>query len=418
MSQCTAECAFSVGSTRATVTGETSASRGANQLMTSAARTGPEGYEDLRTAVRELCEAKIAPHAAETDRSGSFPHASLDALRACDFHAPRVSPQYGGAGADALATAVIVEEVARVCATSSLIPLINTGCTIALELAASERIKSTCLPQVARDGAMLSFCLSEPEAGSDIAAITTKAERRADVYVLSGVKRWVSHAGLSAFYIVFARTGPEPGARGISAFLVFKDDPGVSFGPPERKLGITGSPTCEVYLDRVPVPEWRMIGAPGTGMRTALNTLNHSRVTVGAQAVGIGRGAFEQALAYAAQRRQFGASVATFQGVQFMLADMAVRLEAARHLVYAAADRSQRDDPDLAYFAAAAKCFASDAAMAVTTDAVQLLGAYGYSRDHPLERMMRDAKITQIYEGTNQIQRLTVARALLAANRG
>jgi alkylation response protein AidB-like acyl-CoA dehydrogenase len=360
-----------------------------------------------------MCEAEIAPRAAETDCTGQFPEACFEALRSCDFHAPRISMRYGGAGADALATAIIVEEVARVCATSALIPIINTGCSSALESAASERIKSTYLPLMARSGAMCSFCLSEPEAGSDVASLTTRAEPCGDGFVLNGVKRWVSHAGLSAFYIVFASTELGTGAKGISAFLVEKDDSGVSFGPLERKLGVKGSPTREVYLDNVRIPAWRQIGEPGTGLRTALRALDHSRLNIAAQAVGISQGAFDHALAYTTTRKQFGTSVATFQGVQFMLADMAIKVEAARQLAYAAAWRSQIGDPALTYFSAIAKCFASDTAMAVTLDAIQLLGAYGYSQDHPVERMMRDAKITQIYEGTNQIQRVVIARALL-----
>jgi alkylation response protein AidB-like acyl-CoA dehydrogenase len=377
-----------------------------------------EDYDKLRAALRKLCEAEIAPRAAETDRCAEFPVDCHDALRACDFHAPRISPRYGGAGADALATAIIVEEVARVCATSSLIPAINTLCTVTLETAASERIKSSCLPKIARSGAMASFCLSEPQAGSDVASITTRARRSGEDYILTGVKRWITHAGLADFYLVFAVTDPAAGSQGISAFLVEKEDSGVSFGRPERKLGIKGSPTCEVYLDDVRIPVWRMIGVPGAGMRIALRALDHSRITIGAQAVGIGQGALDCALAYTGQRQQFGQPVAAFQGVQFMLADMAARLEAARSLVYTAAAKSQRDDLSLTYFASAAKCFASDTAMAVTTDAVQLLGAYGFSEDYPVARMMRDAKITQIYEGTNQIQRVVMARALMEGRHG
>jgi alkylation response protein AidB-like acyl-CoA dehydrogenase len=260
---------------------------------------------------------------------------------------------------------------------------------------------------------MFSYCLSEPEAGSDAAAMTTRAVRDGDVYILDGVKRWITNAGLSEYYTVFAVT--EPGARtdAISAFVVEKGDPGVSFGAPEKKLGIKDSPTREVYLDGVRVPADRMIGAPGTGLRTALRTLDHTRVTIAAQAVGIAQGAFDAARDYVRERRQFGRAVADFQGVQFTLADMGMQLDAARQLTYAAAARSERDDPDLRYFGAAAKCFASDMAMKVTTDAVQLLGGYGYTRDFPVERMMRDAKITQIYEGTNQVQRIVMARHLL-----
>jgi alkylation response protein AidB-like acyl-CoA dehydrogenase len=241
----------------------------------------------------------------------------------------------------------------------------------------------------------------------------TKAERRGDGYVLNGVKRWITNAGISDYYTVFAVTTPGIGARGISAFVVEKSDPGVSFGAPEKKLGIKGSPTREVYLDNVEIGADRMIGEEGSGFRTAMRTLDHTRVTIAAQAVGIAAGALHIATAYVRERQQFGRAVAEFQGVQFMLADMGMKLEAARQLTYAAAGRSERGDGDLGFFGAAAKCFASDAAMEITTDAVQLLGGYGYTRDFPVERMMRDAKITQIYEGTNQVQRVVMARQLL-----
>ncbi|MFP5282882.1 MAG: acyl-CoA dehydrogenase family protein, partial [Actinomycetes bacterium] len=243
----------------------------------------------------------------------------------------------------------------------------------------------------------------------------TRAVRDGDEWVLDGVKRWITNAGESEFYTVMAVTDPEKKTRGgISAFVVEKSDEGVSFGAPEKKLGIKGSPTREVYLDAVRVPASRMTGAPGTAFATAMRTLDHTRVTIAAQAVGIAQGALDYALGYVSQRAQVGKRVAEFQGIQFMLADMGMKLEAARQLTYAAAARSERGDPDLSYFGAAAKCFASDAAMQITTDAVQLLGGYGYTRDYPVERMMRDAKITQIYEGTNQVQRIVMARALLA----
>ena len=260
---------------------------------------------------------------------------------------------------------------------------------------------------------MFSYCLSEPEAGSDAAAMRTRAVRDGDDWVLDGVKRWITNAGISEFYTVFAVTEPGVGARGISAFVVEKSDPGVSFGAPERKLGIKGSPTREVFLDNVRVGADRLIGAEGTGFSTAMRTLDHTRVTIAAQAVGIAQGALDYALGYVKERRQFGRAVADFQGIQFMLADLGMKLEAARQLTYAAAGKSQRGDADLTYFGAAAKCFASDAAMQITTDAVQLLGGYGYTKDYPVERMMRDAKITQIYEGTNQVQRIVMAKQLL-----
>ncbi|SCL54373.1 Acyl-CoA dehydrogenase [Micromonospora citrea] len=373
----------------------------------------PEEHEAIREAVREVCAAKVAPHAAEADETGEFPKASYDALRAADFHAPHILAEYGGAGADALATAIVIEEVARACASSSLIPAVNKLGTMPLLLAGSEELKRKYLTPVAAGDAMFSYCLSEPEAGSDAASMTTRAVRDGDHWVLNGVKRWITNAGVSEFYTVFAVTDPSARSRGISAFVVEKSDAGVSFGAPEKKLGIKGSPTREVYLDNVRIPADRMIGAEGTGFATAMKTLDHTRVTIAAQAVGIAQGALDYAKGYVQERKQFGKAVAEFQGVQFMLADMGMKLEAARQLTYAAAGRSERGDADLTYFGAAAKCFASDAAMEITTDAVQLLGGYGYTRDYPVERMMRDAKITQIYEGTNQVQRIVMARQLL-----
>jgi alkylation response protein AidB-like acyl-CoA dehydrogenase len=372
----------------------------------------PDEHRAVQEAVRALCDGKIAPNAADADESGEFPQSSLDALRSADFHAPHIPVEYGGVGADALATAIVIEEVARACASSSLIPAVNKLGTMPLLLAGAPELKKRYLAPVASGEAMFSYCLSEPEAGSDAAAMRTRAERDAEHYVLNGVKRWITNAGVSEFYTVFAVTEPGAGSRGVSAFVVEKSDPGVSFGAKERKLGIRASPTREVYLDNVRIPASRMIGAPGTGFRTALRTLDHTRVTIAAQAVGIGQGALDVARSYVHQRQQFGRPVAEFQGVQFMLADMAMKLEASRQLTYAAAAKSERGDADLTYFGATAKCFASDAAMEITTDAVQLLGGYGYTRDYPVERMMRDAKITQIYEGTNQVQRIVVAREL------
>jgi alkylation response protein AidB-like acyl-CoA dehydrogenase len=373
----------------------------------------PEDHRSIRDAVRAVCDARVAPHAAEADETGEFPKASYDALRASDFHAPHIPTEYGGAGADALATAIVIEEVARACASSSLIPAVNKLGTMPLLLAGSAELKQRYLPPIASGEAMFSYCLSEPEAGSDAAGMTTKAVLDGDTWVLNGAKRWITNAGVSEYYTVFAVTDPAARSRGISAFVVEKSDEGVSFGAPEKKLGIKGSPTREVFLDNVRIPASRIIGAPGTGFGTAMQTLDHTRVTIAAQAVGIAQGALDFAMGYVKERRQFGKAVAEFQGIQFMLADMGMKLEAARQLTYVAAGKSERGDADLTYFGAAAKCFASDAAMEITTDAVQLLGGYGYTRDYPVERMMRDAKITQIYEGTNQVQRIVMARQLL-----
>ncbi|WP_129842264.1 acyl-CoA dehydrogenase family protein [Streptomyces sp. RFCAC02] len=372
-----------------------------------------EEHDMLRASVRALAEAKIAPHAAAVDEEGRFPAEALDALVSNDLHAVHVPEEYGGAGADALATVIVIEEVARVCASSSLIPAVNKLGSLPVLLAGSPELRARYMAPLARGEAMFSYCLSEPDAGSDAGGMRTRAVRDGDAYVLNGVKRWITNAGVSDYYTVMAVTNPDKRTRGgISAFVVEKDDEGVSFGAPEKKLGIKGSPTREVYLDHVRVPADRMIGEEGTGFATAMRTLDHTRITIAAQAVGIAQGALDYAKGYVRERKQFGRPVGDFQGVQFMLADMAMKLEAARQLTYAAAAKSERNDGDLTFFGAAAKCFASDAAMEITTDAVQLLGGYGYTRDYPVERMMRDAKITQIYEGTNQVQRLVMARNL------
>ena len=377
-----------------------------------------EEHQALRESVRALADDKIAPRAAEVDRTGEFPWDVYEALVKADLQAVHIPAEYGGPGADAIATVIVIEEVARACASSSLIPAVNKLGTLPLILAGSEDVKAAYLPPVARGEALFSYALSEPEAGSDAASMKTRAVRSADGYVLNGVKRWISNAGVSKFYTVMAVTDPSAGPNGISAFVLEDGDAGFSFGAPEHKLGIKGSPTRELYFDDCQIPAARLVGDEGQGFKIALRTLDHTRITVAAQALGIAQGALDYALGYVKERRQFGKPVAEFQGLQFMIADMAMRLEAARQLTYAAAaksDRAMAGDrvDDLTFFSSACKCLASDVAMAVTTDAVQLLGGYGYVNDFPVERMMRDAKITQIYEGTNQIQRMVMARQLL-----
>jgi alkylation response protein AidB-like acyl-CoA dehydrogenase len=376
----------------------------------------PEEHELLRKTVREVADDKIAPRAAEIDETGEFPEDVLKALVDADLHAVHVPEQYGGAGADAIASAIVIEEVARACCASSLIPAVNKLGTMGLLLSGSEELKQKYLPQLARGEVMFSYALSEPEAGSDAANMKTRALRDGDSYVLNGVKRWITNAGVSEYYTVMAVTDPDAGSRGISAFVVERGDEGVSFGAPEKKMGIKGSPTREVYFDNVRIPADRMIGEEGTGFKTALATLDHTRLTIGAQALGVAQGAVDYCIRYVQERKQFGKPIVEFQGVSFMLADMAMKTEAARSLIYRAAAMSERMDPNLTFMSAAAKCFASDVAMEVTTNGVQLLGGYGYTRDYPLERMMRDAKITQIYEGTNQVQRLVMSRNLLKNN--
>jgi alkylation response protein AidB-like acyl-CoA dehydrogenase len=373
-----------------------------------------EEHREIRKVVRELAEEKIAPFAAEVDEEARYPEEAAAALLAADFHAPHVPEQYGGAGADALATVIVIEEIARVCMSSSLIPAVNKLGSLPVQIAGSEELKAKYLGKLARGEGGFSYCLSEPDAGSDAAGMTTRAIRDGEEWVLNGTKRWITNAGVSEYYTVLAVTDAKSRTRGISAFVVEKSDEGVSFGAKEKKLGIKGSPTREVYFDNVHIPGDRIIGGVGTGFETAMRTLDHTRVTIAAQAVGVAQGALDYALGYALERRQFGRPIADFQGLQFMLADMGMKVEAARQMTYAAAGRSERGDLDLTFFGAAAKCFASDVAMEVTTNAVQLLGGYGYTKDFPLERMMRDAKITQIYEGTNQVQRIVMARQLLA----
>lgn len=370
-------------------------------------------HQAVREAVRDLAENEIAPHATDVDEQERYPREALDALVKAGFSAVHVPEQYGGAGADSVATCIVIEEVARVCASSSLIPAVNKLGTMPIILSGSEDLKHKVLGDIADGSATASYALSEREAGSDAASMKTRARQDGDNWVLNGSKCWITNGGESSWYTVMAVTDPDKGANGISAFAVHKDDPGFVVGPKEKKLGIKGSPTVELYFEDATIPGDRIIGEPGTGFKTALATLDHTRPTIGAQAVGIAQGALDQALAYVKERKQFGKSISDFQGVQFMLADMAMKVEAARHMVYVSAARAERGEGNLGFISAAAKCFASDTAMEVTTDAVQLFGGAGYTRDFPVERMMRDAKITQIYEGTNQIQRMVMSRALL-----
>ena len=372
-----------------------------------------EEHELLRKAVRELAEDKIAPRAAEIDEKAEYPWDVHEAIKKAGFMAIHVPEQYGGDGADKIAHCIVVEEIARVCASSSLIPMGNKLGTTGLILSGSEELKHEFLPGVARGESTFSYALSEREAGSDAASMRTRAVQDGDSYVLNGTKCWITGAGVNTHYTVMAVTDPGKGPNGISAFVVKADDPGFLVGTKERKLGIKGSPTCEIYFEDCRIPASRMIGTEGTGFKTALKTLDHTRLGIGAQAVGIAQGALDAGVAYVKQRKQFGKAVADFQGIGFMVADMAMKVEASRQLVYVAAAKAERGAPDMTFASSAAKCFASDTAMSVTTDAVQLFGGYGYTRDFPVERMMRDAKITQIYEGTNQIQRMVMARQVL-----
>jgi alkylation response protein AidB-like acyl-CoA dehydrogenase len=372
-----------------------------------------EEHLALRDMVRRLAVERIAPRAAEIDRTGEFPWDVKEALAETGLLGLHIPEEYGGSGGDALAFAVMVEEVARVCASSSVIPLVQKLGSVPLLIAATAEQKKAWLPGIASGEDLVAYCISEADAGSDPASMKTTAVRDGDEYVLNGTKMWTSMAGPASLYTVLAKTDPDAGARGVSAFLVRRDDPGFSVGKAEHKLGIRGSPTCQVHFDDCRVPADRLVGQAGRGFSYAMQAFDHTRLVVGAQAVGIAQGALDAARDYVREREQFGRPVGAFQGVQFMIADMQTETEAARGLVYAAAAKADRGDADLTLFSSMAKLKAGDVAMRVTTDAVQLFGGYGYTRDYPVERMMRDAKITQIYEGTQQIQRVVIARELL-----
>ncbi|SIR81487.1 acyl-CoA dehydrogenase [Williamsia sterculiae] len=373
----------------------------------------PEEHRELRAAIRSLAEKEIEPFAAEVDENSRFPEEARKALTASGFNAIHVGEEYGGQGGDSVAACIVIEEVARVDASASLIPAVNKLGTMGLILSGSEELKQKVLTEIASGDAMASYALSEREAGSDAASMRTRAAQKGDDWVLNGTKAWITNGGVSSWYTVMAVTDPEKGANGISAFMVHKDDPGFSVAGLEKKLGIKGSPTAELHFENCTIPGDRIIGEPGTGFKTALATLDHTRPTIGAQAVGIAQGALDKAIEYIKDRKQFGKPISSFQGVEFMVADMAMKIEAARLMVYTSAARAERGEKNLGFISSASKCFASDVAMEVTTDAVQLFGGAGYTRDFPVERMMRDAKITQIYEGTNQIQRVVMSRALL-----
>ena len=372
-------------------------------------------YEALRASVRRLAEDGIAPNAAAADEREEFPAASWAAWREAGFPSLPFPEAYGGQGGGALAHAIAVEEVARVCASSSLFTFISKlGMSTVLDHG-SEELKEKYVRRVAAGDAQASYCLSEVDAGSDVAGMQTRARRDGDHYVLTGRKHWITNAGVSDYYTVFAKTDPDAGHRGISAFVVESTFPGFSIGKLERKLGVRGSPTGEVVLDDCIVPATNLIGDEGRGFAYAMGALDRSRPLVGAQALGIAQGALDLAVQYVQDRSQFGKRIADFQGVQFMLADMATQVDASRLLIYRACARLDAGRTDTASASSMGKLFASDTAMRVATDCVQLLGGVGYTKDTPAERFMRDAKITQIYEGTNQIQRIVIAKRLLSA---
>jgi alkylation response protein AidB-like acyl-CoA dehydrogenase len=379
----------------------------------------PDGFElteehlAFREVIREICADKIAPRAAEIDETGEFPWDVARTLADNGLLGLHIPTEYGGSGADTLTFCLLVEEIARVCASSSVIPLVQKLGSMPLLMAASHEQKQRWVPAIAAGDELISYCISEADAGSDPASMRTSARRDGDGWVLNGTKTWISMASASKAFTVLAKTDPQAGARGVSAFYVRHDDPGFSVGKAENKLGIKGSPTCQVHFDGCRIPADRLVGEQDRGFTYAMQAFDHTRLVVGAQAVGIAQGAIDAAAAYVAERHQFGKPVGAFQGVQFMLADMLTETSAARQLVYTAAAKADRGDSDLTLYSAMAKLKAGDVAMRVAIDAVQLHGGYGYTKDYPVERYMRDAKITQIYEGTQEIQRVVIARQLL-----
>ncbi len=372
-----------------------------------------EEHEEFRAALRRFAEKEIAPHAAEVDEREAYPKASMEAFRDSGFVRALYPPEQSGDAGDLLTAALVIEELARACGSTALTALVTRTGVAALLAHGTDDLRRRVLPPVVTGEHQASYCLSEPGAGSDAASMTTRAVRDGDQWVLNGRKAWITSAGVSDVYTVFAKTEPAGGHRGITAFVVERDRPGLTIGKVEHKMGLRGSPTGEIVLEDVTLPVDNLIGEEGRGFYYALEALDSSRPVVAAQALGLAQGALDVAGAYVLDRRQFDQRIADFQGVQFMLADMATQLEAARLLVYAACARVDARAPGITKGSSMAKLFATDTAMRVTTDAVQLLGGAGTTRELPVERMMRDVKITQIYEGTNQIQRVVIARKLL-----
>ena len=371
--------------------------------------------EEIRELVHDLCLERVEPRAAEIDESAEFPWDIKELFAKNDILAIPFTPEYGGVSGSALTLIVAVEEISKFCATSSLILSVQSLGSLPIWLAGSEEQKRKYLPPLARGEQLASYALTEPGSGSDAGGMRTRAIKHGDTYVLNGSKTFITGGSVADTIVVFARTdqdGDTP-ARNISAFIVEKTMPGFKVGKLEKKLGIRGSPTAQLFFQDVALPAANRIGDEGEGFKIAMRVLDHSRPGIAAQALGIAEGAFDFARRYALERHQFGKPIAEFQGIQFILADMATQIEAARALTYAAGDALDRKLPDIGVSSSMAKLFASDTAMRVTTNAVQVLGGYGYLREFAAERMMRDAKITQIYEGTNEIQRFVIAREML-----
>jgi alkylation response protein AidB-like acyl-CoA dehydrogenase len=373
----------------------------------------------IRELVRALARERIAPRAAEIDQSAEFPWDIVELFRENDLFGVLYDEEYGGIGASALMTLVMIEELSRVCATSGLIVAAQELGSLGIKLAGTDEQKQRFLPKLASGEWLAAYALTEPGSGSDSAAMLTSARRENDEYVLDGGKRFITNAGVAHVYVVFAKTDLEAGHDGISAFVVEADAPGLSIGRIEPKMGIKGSVTGEVLFDSCRVPAANLLGGEGEGFRLAMRILDRSRPGIGAQGLGLAQGATDYALEYARSRETMGKPIAEHQLIAGMLADMETRCEAARGLLYKVGRLIDEDEPgpELTKLSAMAKLYCTDAAMAVTTDAVQVLGGYGYISEYPVERMMRDAKITQIYEGTNQIQRLVIAREMLKEQR-
>jgi alkylation response protein AidB-like acyl-CoA dehydrogenase len=371
-------------------------------------------HDELRAVVRELASERIAPRAAEIDEKQEFPWDLKELLAQQDLLGTCFEERHGGTNLDTIAQSILIEEIARADATTSLIPIVQKLGALPIMLAGTDEQKDRYIPRLASGEWLIAFALTEAAAGSDVASNRMRARRDGDDYVLDGSKRFITHGSVANVVTVFALTDPDKGGRnGMSAFIVETETLGFAAPRVEHKMGIRGSPTAELTFDAVRVPEADRLGREGEGFKIAMETLDRSRLGIAAQAVGIAQGALDAAIGYAADRSQFGQRVVEFQGIQWMLADMASQTEAARQLTYAAAARVDAGASDLPYWTSSAKLVAGDTAMKVTTDAVQILGGYGYITEYPVERMMRDAKITQLYEGTQQIQRLIVARQLL-----
>ena len=375
--------------------------------------TIPQEYLDFRDTIRQIARERIAPRAAEIDERAEYPQDLRELLAEHDVLGLPFDIEYGGTGTGTLMLNMAIEEIAKACASTALILMIQELGSLPIKLFGSEELKQRFLPRCATGEWSPAFALSEPDAGSDPGGMRTRAVRDGDDWVIDGTKNWITNLGIADFYVVFAVTDPDAGhSRGITAFVVEADRPGFSVGKLEHKLGIRGSPTGQPIFDEVRVPDSNVVGDVNEGFKVAMGTLDRSRLGAAAQALGIAQGATDYAAGYARERKQFGQPINSFQAIQFKLADMETQCAAGRELLYQACAKVDRGDPDVGKFTSMAKVFCSDVAMNVTVEAVQVLGGYGYVKEYPVERMMRDAKITQIYEGTNEIQRIVIARTL------